>query len=72
MSEREDGKGLTWEFLNDLRARADNLEWAGGSEDWTYEPDADPDSAYAEFVARLSPAVVIALIDASSTPTGGE
>lgn len=52
-----------------LRELADNLEWAGGSETWKYEPDAEPDSAYAVFVGLCSPAVVLALIAEAGIPS---
>jgi hypothetical protein len=46
----------------ELRRRADNLVWAGDA-DWKYEPDADPASAYAEFVGMTTPTLMLLLLD---------
>jgi hypothetical protein len=49
--------------FDDVRRRADNLEWASAGEPWDYDTDALPESAYADWVRLWSPAAIVALLD---------
>lgn len=57
--------------LDDIRRRAGNLEWAAADEPWDYFADAQPDSAYAEWVRLLSPRNVLELLDEIAPTTVG-
>lgn len=50
--------------LDTLWHMADLQQWAGSTTDepWGYWPDADPDSAYAQYVTTMSPATILSMI----------
>lgn len=48
--------------LDEFDRFADDMEWAANGAPWTYEPDAQPDSAYVKWVELCSPAAIRDLI----------